>query len=290
MDRMESTNRGYRPDDPQSIRRIDHIVIEVGRPERLTQFFVETLSFPVIWPLNDYGRYTCSGVFAGNTVLEILKFNAFEGSVGTPADLLGYPQGLALEPHDLEKALFLFDRSRIPYGTPYRHRSLDPEGNEEIRYVNVDLPGLIEPPRLIFMCDYNARVKLERQKKVAQFGAISSRSIGMLGVRSVSLPQMVPARLSSMWSTLFGRPSPSDPFAWEIGGITVGLESKTSETAGRIFFETESLDRAQEFLKSAAVSMTRVVSAGRQTLIVDPSETEGLNLLIQEGDSSRETT
>jgi hypothetical protein len=262
------------------VKRIDHIIINSADPEKLFDFFTKTLQLPVNWPFKDYGRFVCGGVFAGNAVLEILKWNK-QPYVG-PA----YPQGLALEPWDLITSFATTKKRSIAMRTPFVNEGELPDGNKGRLYTNVGIPPLMDDGDVSFFCDYSPPIKEKKRRQVVEHGPSSNRALGVSAVSEVVFVQKDFEQVIENWEKFMAPLKPVDKGIWNISGIQLRFIASDNTAVRSITLHALSIEKAKSELNRLGVETSGISST---EIKLKSPELQGLQLFLKEDPSSKES-
>ena len=92
--------------------KIDHLMIEVGEPQKVATCVAEHLGLPFAWPLTEKDEYTSIGINFGDINIEFINFRVRFGIEGV--GFRGF-SGIAFEAADLGVSIKRLDGSGIHY-------------------------------------------------------------------------------------------------------------------------------------------------------------------------------
>jgi hypothetical protein len=257
------------------IRQVDHILIESSDPKALFNFFVDTLQFPIAWPVSENRGYVTAGIGFGNASVQFRGYSERKAR-GTPEARYS---GIAFQPLPMDKALAELKVRGVPYNPPEPYVSSLPDGSRGVAWTTVALRLFSKPGMSIFLYEYSpAFLKVEVRRKQLGNRLMLSNG-GPLGVLSaaeivISTAQVKKGRES--WSLLLG--TPTQPGNWNAGtGPFIRLVQGKEDRIQEITLRVKSLDDAKAFLKKK--KLLGSVSPGR--VLLKPSAIQGLRILLQ---------
>ena len=256
---------------PSVVKQIDHILIESSEARELFTLLSDTLQFPVVWPLSDYGSFASGGVALGNVNLEILK--AADSTVKSRF------VGFALEPKPLRTVLTELKARRIPHGLPSPFRSRQPNGSMTTLWTTVGLPDISSDGVNVFFCEYGHNVlaqrrRLDEQLKSRDGGPLSAHSVRevVVGIRDVK-------RIQVHWQTLLNPLEVSSQRVWSVGtGPAIRLIQADKDEIRGLVVNVTSMQQARRFLKAHGL----LDSEQSATITLAGSQLKGLNITLVE--------
>jgi len=140
------------------VKKVDHILLkveDVNTQQKLWNFLANTLQLPTVWPLKDYGTFASGGAFAGNVVLEVVRWTNDSSKEGD-AKLYGF----AFEPYNgTELCIKELDNRQISHSKPDSFIVDSEDGKKRTDWITFGINDVLTDETYIFVCDYKVDVK-----------------------------------------------------------------------------------------------------------------------------------
>ena len=259
---------------PNVVKQIDHILIASSEAKELFTLLSDTLQFPVVWPLSDYGSFASGGVALGNVNLEIIKDS--EPAAGTVKSRW---TGFALEPEPLQTSLPELEVRRIPHGTPAPFRSRQPNGSTTTRWTTVGLPDVSSDAVEVFFCEYGNDVPARRRRLLEQLQSRNGGPLSVHSIREIVVGAKDVKRSQEQWQKLLNPLQASSEGVWPVGaGPAIRLIQADKDRIQGLVVNVKSLPQARRFLKEHDLLGTEQPTS----LTMAGPQLQGLNITLVE--------
>jgi hypothetical protein len=264
------------PLPPQTIRQVDHLVVQVPDPSRVYHIFTGDLALPVAWPLTDYGSFTSGGVSFGNVNVEFLNSSPGMRGPGMIPDKDGFV-GIAFQPAStLESTVPVLDTGRVSHGeiTPFTQ---DVNGTKITLWNQLVLTDVM-PDTLVFYCEYAFNQTAFRQRMISRLAADHGGPLGITGMKEITIGYADPAVVTKWQQVLKEAPGGRPEIRDGGGGVLVRLAGSDRNAILSVTLQVRSAETAAAVLKEKGLLGN--VSGGRVSL--RPDAVYGLQVFFTE--------
>lgn len=259
------------------VNKVDHILLKVedtNTQQRLWNFLADTLKLPTVWPLNDYGTFASGGVFAGNVVLEVVRYTNDFSKEGN-AKLYGF----AFEPYtDTELCIKELDNRQISHSKPNPYIDVSEDGTKDTSWITFSISDVLTDETDIFVCDYKIDVKALRIKANQELRNIQGGPLSLERVKEILVGTTNVKSEKKQWQNLMAPYSYDENNGFLLAeGPAIRIVENNDDSLVELLFEVTSFSQARSFLEEHNFLDKESIN---DMLLIQLPDIQGLRLVI----------
>lgn len=242
--------------------------------QRLWNFLADTLKLPTVWPLNDSGTFASGGVFAGNVVLEIIRYTDDFSKEGD-AKLYGF----AFEPYNgTESCIKELDNRQISHSKPDSFILESEDGKKVTGWITFDINDVLTDETAIFVCDYKMDVKPLIIKASQELRNIRGGPLSLERVKEILVGTTNVKSEKKRWQNLM------EPYSYDENkgfllaeGPAIRIVENNDDSLVELLLEVTSFSQARSFLEEHTLLDKESIN---DMLLIKLPDIQGLRLVI----------
>lgn len=259
------------------VNKVEHILLKVedtNTQQRLWNFLADTLKLPTVWPLNDYGTFASGGVFAGNVVLEVVRFTNDFSNEGN-AKLYGF----AFEPYaDTELCIKELDNRQISHSKPDSYIYISEDGTKDTLWITFDISDVLTDETSIFVCDYKIDVKSGRIQASQELRNIRGGPLSLERVKEILVGTTNVKSEKKRWQNLMAPYSYDENNGFLLAeGPAIRIVENDDDSLVELLLEVTSFSQARSFLEEHNLLDKESIN---DMLLIQLPDIQGLRLVI----------
>lgn len=230
------------------VKKVDHLLLkveDVNTQQKLWKFFADTLQLPIVWPLNDYGTFASGGLFAGNVVLEVVRWTNDSSKEGN-AKLYGF----AFEPYNgTELCIKELDNRQISHSKPDSFMLESEDGKKETGWITFSISDVLTDETYIFVCDYKMDVKSGIIKATEELRNSRGGPLRLERVKEIRVGTTNVKSEKKRWQNLMAPYSYDEKNGFLLAeGPAIRIIENSDDSLVELLLEVASLSQANSFL------------------------------------------
>ena len=260
------------------VKKVDHILLkvdDVNTQQRLWNILADTLKLPIVWPLNDWGTSASGGLFAGNVVLEIIRYTDDFSKEGD-AKLYGF----AFEPYNgTESCIKELDNRLISHSKPDSSIWESEDGKKETGWITYGISDVLTDETRIFVCDYKIDVRPPLIIKASQeLRNIRGGPLGLERVKEILVGTTNVKSEKKRWQNLMAPYSYDENNGFLLTeGPAIRIVKNNDDSLVELLLEVTSISQARSFLEKHTLLDKESIN---DKLLIQLPDIQGLRLVI----------